>query len=195
MIIIVDDGAGNLQSVKNALDKLGTSSLITDDREAILNADKVIFPGQGHFGSCVLALREKGLFDVIREVAMSKPFLGICVGMQLLFEESEEAPGIAGLAILRGEVKRFKEGQKLPQIGWNQIESIHGLDRQFFYFAHSYYCVPEDKKIITGSASYTESFPCMIETGKLLAVQFHPEKSGRQGLILLDKFIKGRQTC
>jgi imidazole glycerol-phosphate synthase subunit HisH len=192
MIVIVDYGAGNLQSVKNALDKLNVDSLITDDREAILNAEKVIFPGQGHFGACVSALIQKGLFEVIKEVALNKPFLGICVGMQLLFERSAEAPGVPGLGILEGEVIRFKEGQKLPQIGWNQVQCLEG--RQFFYFAHSYYCVPEDKKIIAGSALYTEPFACIVAKNQLLAVQFHPEKSGKQGLLFLDNFLR-REKC
>ncbi len=195
MITIIDYGAGNLQSVKNALHKLGFESIITDDKETILNAEKVIFPGQGHFGDCVRSLKEKGLFEAVREAAAHTPFLGICVGMQLLFEKSEEEPFARGLGILNGEVKRFKKAQKLPQMGWNQVQSSDSaLDQKFFYFAHSYYCVPEDQTIVTTTATYSESFACVIETGKLLAVQFHPEKSGKQGLILLEKFARS-STC
>ncbi len=196
MIVIIDYGAGNLQSVKNALDRLGVSSVITDDREVILKADKVIFPGQGHFGACVTALMEKGLFDVIREVACTKPFLGICVGMQLLFERSEEAVGISGLGILKGEVKRFGPGQKLPQMGWNRVQSTdkERFDGQFYYFANSYFCVPEEEECILARGFYGESFVCAVEKGQLLAVQFHPEKSGREGMKILESFVRGK-TC
>ena len=190
MIVIIDYDAGNLQSVKNALDRLGVTSLITDDKEAILKADKVIFPGQGHFGACVAALKEKGLFEVVREVARTKPFLGICVGMQLLFESSEEAIGVAGLGILKGVVKKFTSGKKLPQIGWNCVQ---GLDGQFYYFANSYYCIPEDKDCILATSFYGESFVCAVKRGELLAVQFHPEKSGWEGMKILESFVRGNK--
>lgn len=193
MIAIIDYGAGNLRSVKNALDRIGTSSFITDDKEYIQNTDKLIFPGQGHFGACVQALKGKGLFDLIRDAASTKPFLGICVGMQLLFESSEEAPGIAGLGVLKGSVKKFSHGQKLPQMGWNQVHSTDKthFDGQFFYFANSYYCIPEEKENVLATSVYGEPFTCAIKKGQLLAVQFHPEKSGREGLKLLESFIGG----
>lgn len=195
MIVIVDYGAGNLQSVKNALDKLGIPSLITDDQAAILNATHVIFPGQGHFGACIYALREKGLFEVIQEAALTKHFFGICVGMQLLFEKSEEAPGVLGLGILKGEVRKFPENYKLPQMGWKKIQSLDpNSNEQFFYFAHSYYCLPEDPLIVTGATMDTEPFACIVEKGNLFSVQFHPEKSSSQGLVLFEKFA-GRQKC
>jgi len=196
MIVIIDYGAGNLQSVKNALDRLGVSSLITDDKEVIFKADKVIFPGQGHFGACVRALKEKGLFELIRDVATTKPFLGICLGMQLLFERSEEAEGFEGLGILKGEVKKFGCHQKLPQMGWNRVQSADKslLDGKFFYFAHSYYCVPEEEGCILASSFYGESFVCAVKKGQLLAVQFHPEKSGKDGSNILEYFVRGK-TC
>jgi imidazole glycerol phosphate synthase glutamine amidotransferase subunit len=195
MIVIIDYGAGNLRSVKNALDRMGVSSLITDEKELILKADKVIFPGQGHFGACVAALKEKGLFDLIRDVACAKPFLGICVGMQLLFETSEEAVGISGLGILKGKVKKFSLGQKLPQMGWNRVQSrdIERLDDQFYYFANSYFCVPEEEKCILARGFYGEPFVCAVEKGELLAVQFHPEKSGREGMKILEYFARGKR--
>jgi imidazole glycerol phosphate synthase glutamine amidotransferase subunit len=196
MIAIINYGAGNLRSVKNALDRIGVPSLITDDKEVILKADKVIFPGQGHFGASVAALKEKGLFDVIREVACTKPFLGICVGMQLLFEKSEEAVGTSGLGILKGEVKKFSLGQKLPQMGWNRVQSadIERFDGQFYYFANSYFCVPKEEGDILAKGFYGESFVCAVEKGQLLAVQFHPEKSGREGMKFLESFVRGK-TC
>jgi imidazole glycerol phosphate synthase glutamine amidotransferase subunit len=195
MIAIIDYGAGNLQSVKNALDRIGVLSLITDDPAAILNADKVIFPGQGHFGSCVLALQEKGLFNVIKEAAATKPFLGICIGMQLLFEKSEEAKGVLGLGILKGEVRKFSMGQKLPQIGWNQLHSIDNeyLNGKFYYFANSYHCIVQEETHVLARAFYGESFVCAVEKGPLLAVQFHPEKSGPVGMKLLESFVRGRR--
>jgi imidazole glycerol-phosphate synthase subunit HisH len=190
MIVIIDYGGGNLQSVKNALDRLGVPSVITDDRETILKADKVIFPGQGHFGACIKALQEKGLFDSVREAARTKPFLGICVGMQLLFERSEEAVSIPGLGVLKGEVKKFKAGQKLPQMGWNQVRGEKEFDEKFYYFANSYYCVPEEMSCVSATAFYKERFVCAIKKGKLLAVQFHPEKSGMEGMKILERFVK-----
>lgn len=195
MIVIIDYDGGNLQSVKNALDRLGAPSLITDDKEAILNADKVILPGQGHFGACVTALKEKGIFDVIREVACTKPFLGICVGMQLLFETSEEAIGIPGLGLFKGRVKKFGFGQKLPQIGWNRVQSSDEecLDGQFFYFANSYYCIPDEEGCILATGLYGQPFVCVVKKGKLLAVQFHPEKSGTAGMKILESFVRGEK--
>lgn len=196
MIVIIDYGAGNLRSVKNALDRIGVPSLITDDRDVILKAEKVIFPGQGHFGACVDALKEKGLFDVIREAACTKPFLGICVGMQLLFEKSEETVGISGLGILKGEVKKFSLGQKLPQMGWNRVQSVDKdrFDGQFYYFANSYFCVPEEEECVLAKSFYGESFACVVAKGQLLAVQFHPEKSGQEGMKILESFVRGK-TC
>jgi imidazole glycerol-phosphate synthase subunit HisH len=186
MIVIIDYGGGNLQSVKNALDRLGAPSLISNDPQVILNADKVIFPGQGHFGACVQALHEKDLFDVVRQTALTKPFLGICVGMQLLFERSEEALGVRGLGILKGEVRKFRMGQILPQMGWNRVGVA------FYYFANSYYCVPEDPDNIAATATYErEVFAAIVRKDKLLAVQFHPEKSGEEGMKILKRFVEG----
>ena len=192
MIVIIDFGAGNLQSVQNGFHRLGVPAQISDQPEAILKADKLVFPGQGHFGACVAQLKAKGLFDLIREMARVKPFLGICIGMQLLFEKSAEAEGVPGLGLLQGEVRRFSAGQKLPQIGWNQLESPDArLDGRFFYFANSYFCAPKDPNCVTASSHYGEPFPCVIQDGLLLATQFHPEKSGEEGMRFLNFFATG----
>ncbi len=190
MIAIIDFGGGNLQSVKNALDRLGVESVITCDKEIIAKADKVIFPGQGHFGSCVAKLKEKGLFAFIRDIARTKPFLGICVGMQLLFEGSDEAPGTPGLAVLKGQVKRFRPGKKTPHMGWNQ--AIGKVSAPFYYFAHSFYCVPENQKMISATTVYDEEFAAIIQDENLWAVQFHPEKSGQAGREFLECFVRGK---
>ena len=141
------------------------------------------------------ALKEKELFEVIREVACTKPFLGICVGMQLLFESSEEAIGVAGLGVLKGVVKKFTSGKKLPQIGWNRVQSKdkEGLDGQFYYFANSYYCIPEEEDCILATSFYGEPFVCAVKRGELLAVQFHPEKSGCEGMKILESFVRGNK--
>lgn len=193
MTVIIDYDGGNVQSVKNAVDKLGYPSVISADREMILNADNIIFPGQGHFGACIAALKEKGLVDVVREVARTKPFLGICVGMQLLFERSEEAIHISGLGILEGEVKKFSQGQKLPQMGWNKAHSRDKgrFDGKYFYYANSYYCVPKNKAVVLATSDYGGPFACAIANKKLFAVQFHPEKSGMAGINVLGSFLRG----
>lgn len=195
MIVVIDYGAGNLQSVKNALDRLGVDSIVSDDEATIANACKVIFPGQGHFGACVSALKKKGLFDTVREAALTKPYLGICVGMQILFERSEEAPGISGLGVLEGDVKKFGCGQKLPQMGWNEVRSEKRELEGFFYFANSYHCVPADQSCVLTNSTYGESFVSAVKKGQLLAVQFHPEKSGLEGMKFLNDFVRGTTTC
>lgn len=185
MIVIIDYGGGNLQSVKNALDRLGALSLISDDPKVIAQADKVIFPGQGHFGACMRALHEKELVDCVREAALSKPFLGICVGLQILFERSEEDIDIQGLGIFKGEVRKFSSGQTLPHIGWNLVGNA------YYYFSNSYYCAPEETDCIVGAATYGgETFASIIQKDKLLAVQFHPEKSGEEGMKILKCFVE-----
>lgn len=195
MIAIIDYGAGNLQSVKNALDYLNVKSKITDDAEEIAKADKIIFPGVGSFGEMMNALESRNLVSSIKKsIKDKKPFLGICLGLQALFEESEESPGIKGLGIFKGKVKRFKTSLKVPQIGWNSIkmekndEMIHGLDNKFFYFVHSYYVAPEDKSIILTTTDYSGRFVSGICKDKIWAFQFHPEKSGKDGLEILRRF-------
>ncbi|HLC96767.1 MAG TPA: imidazole glycerol phosphate synthase subunit HisH [Candidatus Nanoarchaeia archaeon] len=196
MIAIVDYGAGNIQSVKNALDYLGFKSQITDKAAVIRKSDKIIFPGVGSFGDVMASVDKKNLREVLIEAAAKKPFLGICIGMQVLFEKSEESPGIKGLGIFKGSVKKFRTSLKVPQIGWNDIaiqkESILLKDipeKSFFYFVHSYHPVPKDKSIILTSTEYEEEFASGVEQGNIAAFQFHPERSGALGLRLLRNFV------
>ncbi|MFH2027797.1 MAG: imidazole glycerol phosphate synthase subunit HisH [Nanoarchaeota archaeon] len=198
MIAIIDYGAGNLASVKNALDKLGVKSKITDKASDIMAADKVIFPGVGSFGDVMNALKERKLIDAIKKVIDSKPFLGICLGMQVLFEESEESAGVKGLSVFKGKVRRFKSKTlKIPQIGWNSInikkkESVlDGVkDGSYFYFVHSYYIDPSDKDMILTTTDYGVEFVSSIAKDNVIGMQFHPERSGEIGLKILENFVK-----
>ena len=198
MIAIIDYGAGNLQSVKNALDYLKVKSVITSNANEIIKAKKVIFPGVGSFGDGIRALNELDLIDpIMKAIEDNKPFLGICLGMQVLFEKSEESPGVEGLGIFEGTVRKFKGDLKIPQIGWNQlkIQKESGLfegveDKSFFYFVHSYYVNPEDKDIVLATTDYGREFVSAIEKDNIFALQFHPEKSGEIGLKILENFCK-----
>lgn len=196
MIAIIDYGAGNLHSVKNALDFLGAKSQITNDKNAILAADYVILPGVGSFGNAMECIRNNNLTDVIREAADgTRPFLGICLGLHLLFEESEESPGIAGLGVFGGKVAKIPDcGLKIPHIGWNNItlskdSKILPSSDEFMYFVHSYYINPTDEGLISSYTNYGTRLGVSIEKGNVFAVQFHPEKSGKAGLEILNKFI------
>lgn len=185
MIAIVDYKAGNLTSVKLAFAALGVETVVTRDPAVIAAADRVVFPGVGAAKSAMENLRALGLVDAVKAAAASgKPFLGICLGMQILFEHSEEDGGVDTLGIIPGSVKRFPEvpGFKVPQIGWNQVNGAE------FYFVHSYYAelVPET----VGRAEYAGlEFTAMVKRGRLWACQFHPEKSGRIGLNLLKEWL------
>src|SRR3989338_10613386 len=204
MIAIIDYGSGNVGSVKNALDYLGYTSVITHDKEIIKNADRVVFPGQGMFGDVMRNLEEKKLITpIIDFISSGKPFLGICIGMQVLFDSSEESPEQKGLGILKGKVIKFRKG-KIPQIGWNKIKSktyvypssYFGsylgdyLDENYMYFANSYYVVPDDKEIIAGETDYNIVFASAIIRKNVAGFQFHPEKSGKDGLKLLKKWLE-----
>lgn len=198
MIVIIDYGLGNLASVKNALDKLGVKSMISSDPAIIRGAKALILPGVGAAGQGMRNLKEKGLDKVITdEINKGKPFLGICLGMQLLFEKSEEGD-INCLGILKGSVKKFKKMKKIPQIGWNQINIKKDStffkdvgDKDYFYFVNSFYCLPEDKEVIAGITNYGESFSSIVQKDNVIGVQFHPEKSGPVGFKLLENFVKG----
>ncbi|MBD3245443.1 MAG: imidazole glycerol phosphate synthase subunit HisH [Candidatus Omnitrophica bacterium] len=198
MIVIIDCGMGNLHSVQNAVLHLGGQAEITDSAERILGAESVIFPGQAHFGKAVKELHRRGLFSCVKEkISQKVPFLGICMGMQLLMEESEEAPGQKALGVIPGRVKRFARGVLVPHIGWNQLKLInrpHGLFQgvkqgTHFYFAHSYYCVPADDGFVAGVTAYGAEFASSVKKDNVWGVQFHPEKSQDAGLRILKNFL------
>ena len=198
MIAIIDYGAGNLQSVKKALDFIGAENIITDDPKVILSADKVLLPGVGSFGDAMDSMHKSGLVETIKECALSgKPFLGICLGLQLLFEESEESPGIKGLGIFKGKIKKFSSdmGLKIPHIGWNSLNIkqndtiFKGIpENSYVYFVHSYYLHAEDEKDIATVTNYGIDFHSAVGKGNIFATQFHPEKSGDVGLKILRNF-------
>ena len=192
MIVIIDYGAGNLKSVKNTLDYLEVDSTITDKAREISQADRLVLPGDGSFGFMMESLNAKRLITPIKKFIRSgKPFLGICLGMQALFEESEESPGIKGLCVFKGKVVKFRNG-KVPQIGWNNITSIKkGIFRNdFMYFVNSYFAVPREKEIIAAASFYYVDFASAIQSDNITAMQFHPEKSGKQGIELLKRWLK-----
>ena len=197
MTVIIDYGAGNIKSVEKALLSLGQEVVITDDADTILNAERIILPGVGAFGNAMAQLEKTGLDDVIREAVRRKiPFLGICLGLQLLFEKSDEALGVKGLGVLKGEVKKIpaKKGLKIPHMGWNSLHFAHngklfqGIEEgAYVYFVHSYY-VDTDSQYITTTADYGIKVPGIVEKGNVYGMQFHPEKSGAVGLNLLRTF-------
>lgn len=199
MISIIDYGAGNLSSVKKALDFLGAESEITQDSDRILTASHIILPGVGSFGDAMNSMAERGLVDVVKEAALSgKPFLGICLGLHLLFEGSDESPEIDGLGILKGKMVTIPRdrGLKVPHIGWNSVSLkqkdgiFSGIDdNSYFYFVHSYYLKDADENVVAGVTEYGVPIECAVQRGNLCAVQFHPEKSSSAGLKLLKNFI------
>ena len=198
MIALVDYDAGNVKSVEKAIEKLGGEFILTSDPETVRNADAVILPGVGNFGDCMDKLISRGLDKAIRSFASSgKPFLGICVGLQLLFDESEESPGVPGLGILKGKIRRFpvSDELKVPQIGWNNIISCKGRlfdginEGTYFYFVHSYYLEAANPSIVTSRAEYGVTFDSSVESGNVFATQFHPEKSSDAGLKVLKNFL------
>ena len=198
MIAIIDYGAGNLQSVKKAFDFIGAESVITNDPEVILSADKILLPGVGSFGDAMDSMHKNGLVETVKECALSgKPFLGICLGLQLLFEESEESPDVKGLGIFKGKIKKFSSdmGLKIPHIGWNSLE-IKQKDSLFkdipenayVYFVHSYYLHAEDEEDVATVTNYGIDFHTAVGKNNVFATQFHPEKSGDVGLQILKNF-------
>lgn len=200
MIAIIDYDAGNIRSVEKALKFLGQDVKITRDPEEILSAEKVILPGVGAFGDAMGKLKEYGLDQVIRKTAgKGTPFLGICLGLQLLFERSDEAPGVEGLGILKGEILRLpeKEGYKIPHMGWNSLELIHNgrlfqdlPEDPYVYFVHSYYLKAADETIVKARTEYTTAIDASVEQGNVFACQFHPEKSSETGLKILKNFVE-----
>ena len=196
-VAVVDYDAGNTLSVTRALEKVGASVDLTPDPERVTRADAVVLPGVGAFGDCMSKLKERGMDGACREAYRGgKPFLGVCVGLQVLFEGSEESPGVEGLAILPGTVVRFEAGElKVPHMGWNElrIERSHpvfeGLDGEAFYFVHSYYPQPAEPGYVLGTSEYGGEFCAAAGRDNLAAVQFHPEKSSRAGLKLYENFL------
>lgn len=192
MIAIIDYGAGNLKSVKKAFDYLDVESKVINKSDELSYAEKVVLPGVGAFGAAVEKLQESGFYEAIQKwLKANRPFLGICLGMQLLLESSSESPGVKGLSVFEGENLRFSS-RKVPQIGWNQIkiQKLSKLlddipDRSFFYFLHGYYIAPAKQNLVTATTEYGITYPSVIENGNIYAVQFHPEKSGDIGLKLL----------
>lgn len=193
-ITIIDYEAGNLKSICNMLEFLGEKYQISSDPTVIEESQRLIFPGQGHFTQAMQNLEKKSLITPIKHaIENNAQFLGICLGLQVLFDRSEEAPGVSGLGIVRGEVKKFVEG-KIPQIGWNKIETTQSntyLQDDYFYFVNSYYVVPEDKNIISSMCNYNIEFAASIQYKNLTAVQFHPEKSSDAGIKFFKKWIEG----
>ena len=196
-IAIIDYGMGNLHSAAKALEKVGAQVKVTSDPELVRQADKVILPGVGAFGDCMKNLNERELAPVIHEViAAGKPFLGICVGLQMLFEGSEEDPGVAGLGIFKGMVRKIAApGLKIPHMGWNNLEYrtssslFQGLPpAAYVYFVHSFHAVPTDESCITAVTDYGGQVTAAVGRGLVQAVQFHPEKSSAVGLKILANF-------
>ena len=199
MVAVIDYDAGNIKSVLKAFRYLGQDVELTRDPEIILRADHVVLPGVGAFGDAMKRLADYGLVDVIRQVAEDgTPFLGICLGLQLLFDSSEESPGAVGLGILKGTNVRFTEtsGYKIPQIGWNSLHLqnngrlFEGIeDGAFVYFVHSFYAVAENEKVVKATCTYTDVATASVEMRNVFACQFHPEKSGNVGLQILRNFL------
>ncbi len=208
-VVVIDYRMGNLRSVEKALAHVATDRaeiLVTSDPEAVGDADRVVFPGQGAIRDCMLELEKHGLVKALKDAVASKPFLGICLGQQALMESSEEHAGTAGLGVFPGTVKRFAADArdqatgarlKVPHMGWNDVRfsRTHPLwrgidDGEFFYFVHSYYVAPDDDTITVGRTRYAVEFSSAIASRNLFAVQFHPEKSARAGLTLLKNFLQ-----
>lgn len=200
MIAIIDYDAGNLRSVKKALAFLGREAEITRDPQKILSADKVVLPGVGAFGDAMVKLKQYGLIPVIRQVAdQGIPFLGICLGLQLMFEGSEESEGVAGLGLLKGRILRIPEstGLKIPHMGWNSLDIrpdvrlFAGISSgEYVYFVHSYYLKAEEEKAVAATCEYGVRIHAAVEKDQLYGCQFHPEKSGDIGLKILRNFVE-----
>jgi imidazole glycerol-phosphate synthase subunit HisH len=197
-LVIIDYDASNLHSVRKALQALGHAPIVSNDPTTVAGADAVILPGVGAAGDAMRHLTELGLIPVLRQfVAEGRPFLGVCVGMQLMFEMSEEDGGIRGLGLLPGIVRRLPPGPKIPHMGWNSV-TLRGQHPAFadipndsyFYFVHSYYPDPADGSTVLGKTDHGVRFACVVGRDNLLGVQFHPEKSGELGLRLYDNFVR-----
>jgi len=197
-VAIIDYGVGNLRSVEKAFAAMGCKAIVTGDENVLRAADKLVLPGVGAFGACMKALSERGFDRLVREqVAEGTPLLGVCVGMQLLFDESDEFGSTRGLGLLRGKVRRFSDDLVVPHVGWNRVTArqSHALFEDvapdtFFYFVHSYYCEPEDSQLIAGETDYGITYASVVAQANICGVQFHPEKSQAAGLRLLRNFAR-----
>ena len=203
MIVVIDYGMGNLHSVRKALEVVGANAKISSCASDIKKAERIVFPGVGSFGEAMKELKRRKLVEPIKDaIASGKPFLGLCLGLQLLFEKSEESPGVKGLCVLKGEVKRFRlKGFKVPHMGWNNIRGIGSQGHRvvgilkgvpsdsYMYFVHSYYAVPKNKKDILTITDYGTKFASGVCKDNIYGLQFHPEKSQTLGLRILKNFI------
>ena len=199
MITIIDYGSGNLKSIKNGFKKINADAIVSSSLKDINDAEALVLPGVGAFGTAMMNLN-KYKDSIHNHINSNKPFLGICLGLQLLFTSSEETPDIPGLDIFKGEVLHFPDslklqGLKIPQMGWNQLEVrnkcpvLNDMNANFMYFVHSYYVNPDDKDIIAATVNYGIDVPAVICSGNIFATQFHPEKSGEKGLQILENFV------
>ena len=193
MITIIDYKSGNLKSISNGFKKIGVEYRISDDKQVIADSDYLVLPGVGAFGSAMENLEP--FKDVIYEhVNDDKPFLGICLGQQVLMSESEETPGVKGLDLFKGHVEKLPEGVKIPHMGWNKLDVVNnspilqGIDGEYFYFVHSYHVIPDDEEIIAGTCDYGGSVVASLSQNNLFSTQFHPEKSSKAGLKILKNF-------
>jgi len=197
-VAIIDYGVGNLRSVEKAFAAMGCDAIVTGNDRELRDAERLVLPGVGAFGACMQALSERGFDNLVRErVREGIPLLGVCVGMQMLFEESDEFGRTAGLGLLRGCVRRFSNDLVVPQVGWNQIRQLamHPLfegitDQSFFYFVHSFFCDPVDNSTIIGETEYSDTYASVVAQANVCGVQFHPEKSQVAGLRLLRNFAR-----
>ena len=206
MIAVIDYGMGNLRSVEKALEVSGARTIVTSNARGIAGCDKIVFPGVGAFGDAMRELKGRRLIDPLKEaIFIGKPFLGLCLGLQLLFEKSEEAPGVKGLGVLKGYVRKFRftrRALKVPHMGWNEIAKIEKRKEKsaklldgvpsgsYMYFVHSYYVVPKDKGIILTTTDYGVEFVSGIAKDNIYGLQFHPEKSQAMGLKILENFVR-----
>jgi glutamine amidotransferase len=202
-VVLLDYGAGNLRSVAKAFEHEGADVVLTDDPAVAETADRLVLPGQGHFGQCMTRLEERGLADVVRgHVAAGRPFIGICVGMQLLYDGSDEAPGVAGLGLLPGTVHRIPTELPLPHVGWNAVEfkgraefdpvlaGVAGPEPRYFYHVHSFAVLEDDNDAVLGRCRYDASFASIVGRDNVWGIQFHPEKSQEDGLRILGNFSR-----
>jgi glutamine amidotransferase len=194
MITIIDYKSGNLRSISNGFKKIGEEVIITDDVEVMADADLMVLPGVGAFGQAMANI-EPFKNVILEHINDDKPFLGVCLGQQVLMSSSDESPNVKGLNLFKGHVEKLPEGRKIPHMGWNKLKILNnspileGVNNEYFYFVHSYHVVPNDEKIISGICDYGIEVVASLHQNNLFSTQFHPEKSGIQGLKILKNFV------